>query len=353
LKVNNNKVAIIANDQNSNHSGSWTSEWVDYCEKTRLDFKVFSSHSLNIIEDIRDYNVLLWHFSGYNLHDMLIARSILYSAKAMGLKVFPDFEEAWHFDDKMAENYMLHAINAPIPKYYHFYTLDKLVEWLDENPQFPIVAKLKNGSGSNNVKLINDRTEAIKYGLRMFKKGFNSSPSIIFKASSNVRSAKKVSTFINRAKRIPEFLCTVKNAREFPKEHGYVLFQEVIPNDGYDLKIVVIGNKLSFIVRSVRKGDFRASGGGDLFFDKNYVTRNILETAFATNDALSFKCMGYDYIVHNKTGEAKIVETSYGFSHSALLQAGGYFDRRGNWYDVPLNAPKEILKNLLTTPVNA
>jgi len=156
-----------------------------------------------------------------------------------------------------------------------------------------------------------------------------------------------------RAKRIPEFIRTLRGAREFPNERGYVLFQEFVPNDGYDLKIVVIGDKLSYIVRSIRKGDFRASGGGDLFFDKNYVTKNIIDTAFATSDALNFKCMGYDYVVNNKTGEAKIVEISYGFSHTALLQAGGYFDRNGNWHDDPLNAPKELLKNLLDTSKNA
>ena len=347
------KVAILTNKHGDNHSGLWTSVWIDFCQSKELDFKVFPAHSLNIIDDIRGYDVLLWHFSGYNFQDMLMARSILYSAKAMGLKVFPDFEDAWHFDDKLAENYMLQAIKAPIPKFYHFYTMDKLVEWLDNNPQFPIIAKLKNGSGSHNVRLINNRREAIKYGRRMLKKGFNGSPSLIFKASSNIRSAKSISTFINRAKRIPEFIRTLRGAREFPNERGYVLFQEFVPNDGYDLKIVVIGDKLSYIVRSIRKGDFRASGGGDLFFDKNYVTKNIIDTAFATSDALNFKCMGYDYVVNNKTGEAKIVEISYGFSHTALLQAGGYFDRNGNWHDDPSNAPKELLKNLLDTSKNA
>ena len=57
--------------------------------------------------------------------------------------------------------------------------------------------------------------------------------------------------------------------------------------------------------------------------------------------------MGYDYVIDNKNGEAKIIEISYGFSHIALLQSGGYFDRNGKWFDEPLNAPEEILKNLL------
>jgi glutathione synthase/RimK-type ligase-like ATP-grasp enzyme len=133
----------------------------------------------------------------------------------------------------------------------------------------------------------------------------------------------------------------------FAKESGYVFFQEYIPNDGYDLKIVVIGDKLSYIGRKTRKGDFRASGGGDLFFEKSLVTENIISSAFSTSDRLGFQCMGYDYVVDNDNKTGKIVEISYGFSHYALMQAGGYFDRSGKWYNEPLNAPAEIIKNII------
>lgn len=56
--------------------------------------------------------------------------------------------------------------------------------------------------------------------------------------------------------------------------------------------------------------------------------------------------MGYDYVVNSKTAEGKIIEISYGFSYQAVLQAGGYFDKKGKWYNEPLNVPNEIIKNL-------
>jgi hypothetical protein len=181
----------------------------------------------------------------------------------------------------------------------------------------------------------------------MFNNGISSSPSLFYKAQSNIKTSKSIDTFIKRAKRIPEFLMTLAQSKHFPNEKGYVYLQKFIPNDGYDLKIVTVGNKLSFIGRNIRDGDFRASGGGDLFFDKSRVTKDIIDSAFKTSDLLGFKCMGYDYVVDNKTGKGIIIEISYGFSHKALLQAGGYFDREGNWINEPLNAPKELLENLL------
>ncbi|GHT33432.1 hypothetical protein AGMMS49574_19080 [Bacteroidia bacterium] len=114
------------------------------------------------------------------------------------------------------------------------------------------------------------------------------------------------------------------------------------------MKVVVVNDiKLGFIARHIRKNDFRASGGEDIYFDKSLVTKNIIDSAFYVSDQLGFQCMGYDYVVDSKTGKGQIVEMSYGFSHTALLQANGYFDRNGKWYDEPLNAPEEILENIL------
>jgi len=59
------------------------------------------------------------------------------------------------------------------------------------------------------------------------------------------------------------------------------------------------------------------------------------------------RIVGYDYVVDDKTGKGKIIEISYGFSHEALLGANGHFDRDGNWNSEPLNAPVELLKNLM------
>lgn len=52
---------------------------------------------------------------------MLFARSVLSAAKEAGLHVFPDFADAGHFDDKIAQAYLLEAIEAPTPKNYVFF----------------------------------------------------------------------------------------------------------------------------------------------------------------------------------------------------------------------------------------
>lgn len=338
------RVAIHYNESIFKHSTSWHFAWIDYCKANNIDYGIVDCYRHDILQTLKGYDCLLWHFSHYSLQDMLFARSILISAKNMGLKVFPDAYTSWHFDDKVAETYLLESIQAPIPQSFMFYTLEDFLKWFNAECVFPIIAKLKCGSGSQNVQILKSKNDAFEYAKKMFGRGLAATPSILYKGSSQLKSTKNWSTFVSRIKRIPDFVESFTKARKLPRQQGYVYLQEFIPNAGFDLKVVVIGDKLSFIARRIRKGEFRASGSGSFYFDKSLVTKNIIDSAFMISDKLKFQCMGYDYVIDNRDNSEKIVELSYGFSHTTLLQAGGYWDRNGEWHDGPLNAPEEVIK---------
>lgn len=343
------KILINKTKNATSHSTSWNNPWIAYAEEHGIPYETADLLACNAIEKLRGTDCLLWQFGQYRYAQMLETRSILYSAKLMGIKVFPDYPEAWHFDDKIAEMYALQAVGAPIPKSWIFYDMDSLKQNLEKGDfTFPIVAKLRTGSGSHNVKLIRNRTELLKYAKTMFfKGGFDSSPSLAFKTISNVRSSHDFKTFMAKVKRAPEFLRTRRGAKEFPNEKGYVYLQEFIPNDGFDMKVVVVGDKVSGLHRPIRTNDFRASGGGETLHDKSLFTKELIEMVFKTTDALDLQCIGYDVVIDNRNGKPVIIEMSYGFAHEAVMKLGGYFDRSGIWHDEPLNAPAELLHNML------
>lgn len=340
------RILVHGKENSVVHSTSWAPVWAEYCKEKNIEYKIVDLFSNDPSKILKGYDCLLWHFGNYVYADMLEARSILYTAKHLGLKIFPDFNDSWHFDDKVAETYILKAINAPIPQSHILYDMETLKKSL-KDLEFPIVAKLRTGSGSHNVKLIKGESQLLSYAKKMFTRGFSPAPSLIYKTSSNIRSSHDWKTFVSKYKRIPEFLRTLKGAKQFPNEKGYVFLQEFIPNDGYDMKIVVVGDKLSGLYRPIRSHDFRASGGGEVLYDKNLITKDIVDTAFSTADKLGTKCIGFDYVLDNRTNKGIIVEMSYGFSHTAILGAGGYYDRDYKWHEEPLNAPAELLRNLL------
>ena len=340
---------LINQRQGKQHSTLWVAPWEEYLKEHGIEYDKVDLFAVDAVATLKNYDVLLWHFGQYIHTEMLEARSLLYSARLMGLKVFPDFNDAWHFDDKVAEMYALQAIGAPIPRSQVFYGMETLEEALEGGRiEFPVVAKLRSGSGSHNVTLIRSRGQLLRYARRMFGQGYNPAPSLIYKTSSNIRSSHDRATFMAKLKRAPEFLRTLRSARRFPREKGYVYLQEFIPSDGYDMKVVVVGDKLSGLHRPVRSHDFRASGGGEVRYDRGLFTENIIRSAFAAADALGLKCVGFDYVVDRRTGEGKIVEMSYGFSHTAVMGLGGWFDRDCRWHEGALNAPVELLENLIS-----
>lgn len=336
-------------DEGKVHSTNWALEWARSCERNGIEFDYIDCYSMTSIRDLESYDALFWHFSHYSKRDMMFARSILRSVKALGLKVFPDTEDMWHFDDKVAQDYFLKSLNINVPESRVFFTSNSVKEWLDENPVLPVVAKLRCGSGSQNVRLLDSKAEVLKYADTMFQKnGFSTIPSVAFKTKSNILSVKSVADIVARAKKIPDFINTLAKSRSLDREQGYLYVQSLVANDGFDLKVVVVGNKLSFIGRRSRGDDFRASGGGDLFYDKDLITPEVIDLCFNASDSIGSSCMGFDVVVDQSSGKPYIIEMSYGFSYAALLDNGGYWDRQHNWINESLNAPEDVLMTVLS-----
>jgi glutathione synthase/RimK-type ligase-like ATP-grasp enzyme len=260
---------------------------------------------------------------------------------------FPAFDDYWHFDDKIAQAYLLSSIRAPTPSNWVFYTLEEVSNWLLTSPQFPIVGKLKVGSGSNNVQLFQNTNQVKSFAKKMFLRGINASPNPIFKIRSNLQSSRSLGDVLSRLKKAPNFFFSLISAKQLEREKSYVYLQEFIPGAKFDVKIAVVGEKLSFIGRKIRMGDFRASGGGDLFYDRSLITKKIIDIAFNVADRIGSQCLGLDFVINPIDSEPYIVEISFGFSSLALENCGGYFTRSGEWVSNPLSAPKEILFNLI------
>jgi glutathione synthase/RimK-type ligase-like ATP-grasp enzyme len=329
------------------HSTSWVPEWITFCEENNIPHDLIDFYQNDILDRIKNYDCMMWHFSGYVPQDMKFARSILYACKIRNIRTFPDFNTVWHFDDKVAESYLLQSVGAPVAKSWVFYDRTEALEWTKNFTKFPVVAKLRCGSGSNNVILIKNKAQCRRYIWKMFGSGLKSSPGIFFKAKSNYSSSRSWQERIARMKRAPEFFRGWRLAKQFPRESGYVFFQEFIPNDGYDIKLVVVGEKGSFLTRSVRKNDFRASGGGAFTYQRDLVPDNVPESAFAVAKQLEFKSMGFDYVVDRRDGIGKIVEMSYGFSNNAVIGCGGYWDTYLVWHQEPFNPAREVIRNLV------
>src|SRR5215831_7076014 len=103
------------------HPGSFSDRWILYCTEHRIPFKLVNCFASDVIQQLADVDALLWHWGHADSRAQLMARQVISAAEALGLVVFPNSATCWHFDDKVAQKYLLEAVGAPLAPTNVFY----------------------------------------------------------------------------------------------------------------------------------------------------------------------------------------------------------------------------------------
>jgi len=172
-------------------------------------------------------------------------------------------------EDKITQYELLRMDDFPMIETFISYDLSETLKKLPEL-KYPLVTKCCTGAGSLGVELVNDSLEAEKI-------------------SKSVFSSRGRTTFW-----------------PYYRQKNYVYFQEFLPNQGYDLRVIVVGNIVMGYYRDVPKGDFRASGMhkvryGDIPEDAIRLGRKV---ANKFNEIV----MAIDMLRDSKNGELHITE---------------------------------------------
>ena len=83
------KIAIHQDEKMFKHASVWVPECKSYCEEKGIECDIISCYDSDIINKLRGYDAVLWTMQNYVKADLMEARSILNSAKKMGLKSSP------------------------------------------------------------------------------------------------------------------------------------------------------------------------------------------------------------------------------------------------------------------------
>ncbi|MGQ0556514.1 MAG: ATP-grasp domain-containing protein [Nitrospiraceae bacterium] len=275
-----------------------------------------------------------------------MARDVIMAVETMGVKVFPSTPTCWHFDNKIAQKYLLEAIGAPLVPTYVFYNLKEALSWIDR-ASFPKVFKLRRGAGSSNVKLAHSATEARALAERAFSSGFSPVSPYGQDALKRYRVAKERGDLLSVVKRLPRVFATIQgNRKMMGRERGYIYFQDFIPGNDFDTRVTVIGDRAFAFTRNVRPGDFRASGSGDVVYDTDRINRRCVEIAFNVTRKVRSQSMAFDF-VSGENQQPFILEVSYGYSSQVVHSCPGYWDSRLNWCEGQVWPQDAILIDLL------
>ncbi|MGD0381900.1 MAG: hypothetical protein ABSA77_00165 [Thermoguttaceae bacterium] len=331
------------------HSGSYSDRWIEYCNGRGIPFRVVDCRKSDVIFQLRGVDALLWHWSQDSVEDQLIARQVISAAQHMGLVVFPNAITSWHFDDKIAQKYLLEAVQAPLVPSHVLLNEAEAFDWI-EKATYPQVFKLRCGAGADNVRLVRNKKEARYWCERMFGRGVPSISSGYFADfKTRARRVKNFKVFIEKFKRMFKVIRNNSMARRMlPMQKGYVLFQDFMPDNEFDVRVSVIGGRIFSFLRLNRPGDFRASGSGRIVYDLNKIDHRCLKIALEITRHIDAQCMAFDFLFTAEKVPC-ICEISYGFLSKAVYDCPGYWDEHLNWHEGHYWPEDLILEDIITT----
>jgi len=329
---------------------SASDSWIEYCEKNNIQYKIVDAYANDIIKQVADCDAFMWHFHHNIYKDNLFAKQLIYVIEKQLHKItYPDYDTCWHFDDKICQKYLLESINAPLIPTYIFYSRNEALAWNNQTG-FPKIFKLRSGAGSNNVQIAENSNHAKKLIDKSFSSGFQKNKHLL--------------RIVQRWHQFRKGSCTLKwfikgivtpysyKEQFYKEEIGYSYFQDFIPNNEFDIRVLVIGNRAVAAKRMNRENDFRASGSHNAIFDKKQIDIDYVKTAFDINKKLKMQSVAFDFL-KNQNNEILISEISYCCGNKDYSPLGGYWTSDLQWHECEkINYCDWIMEDVIETIKN-
>ncbi|MBR8759095.1 ATP-grasp domain-containing protein [Porphyromonas levii] len=327
--------------------GSFSDHWIAYCKEHNIPYKCVNPYDTDIVAQVADCDAFMWHHHHGHYRDVVFAKQLLFSLEQAGKVVFPDFKTGWHFDDKLGQKYLFESLGIQAAKAWAFYDKESAYKWIEQTT-FPKVFKLRGGAGSANVKLARTPQQAKAFVRKAFGRGYSASnPMLSLKTEWN-RFIKGEGRFYDVAKYIALLLFPqIRGGNMLPRHKGYVYFQEFIPNEGFDYRLEIVGDKAIAMVRMARAGDFRASGGHDDRFDANLIPKDVIDFAFECSEKLGVQSVALDIVQEKETKKLYLIEVSYCYGVDDDEFAHGYWTRDDNHHQEPFNGIHWMIEKVI------
>jgi hypothetical protein len=230
----------------------------------------------------------------------------------------------------VGQEYLLEALKTDLVRTWVFYDKKTALDWT-EKTTFPKVFKLRGGAGSQNVRLVRTKSDAHSLINIAFGKGF---PAYDAFGSVKERIRRwrigKTDAF-DVLKGFARLVKPPRYAKVMGNEMNYIYFQEFLPNNDSDTRIIVIDGKAFALKRMVREKDFRASGSGMFKYEREVFDERCVQLSFDYTKKLNAQCVAYDY-VFDQNNNPKLVEISYGFANKVYDPCSGYWDEQLQWH---------------------
>jgi|HubBroStandDraft_4_1064222.scaffolds.fasta_scaffold79212_2 hypothetical protein len=308
-------VAIHPGEQVSPGRTPSSTRWSEFLGSSGFEVRWVDVRSADILDQLTGCHAFMWNWLHFDGSERIARRLLPVIERELRIPVFPDQRTCWHFNDKIAQAYLLKALQIPIPQTWIWFDRRRAEEWASQ-AHYPLVLKLATGGQSKNVRLISDFWEARRWIDCLF------SFYIIELDDGHPSLCRKL-------RRIAASLKSQGLLRSTGHEPntGYVLFQEFLPDNRFDTRVTVVGNRAFAFRRFNRPHDFRASGSGNLDTDPINIDEEFVRLAFLTSKKTRSQSCAIDGLYRGC--DHVVGEVQYSFISSLVYSCPGHWELNG------------------------
>jgi len=325
---------IVAIHRDTAYDDRYGDAWARCLEARGIEVRWVDLTRADAIAQVAGADGAMWRWGHLPADKRVAPRVLAAIAHVLGIPVLPDHATAWHYDEKLSQYYLLAGAGFPMPPTWIFWDAASAHRWAAA-ARYPKIFKLSAGSSGLNVAQVRSAEAAGALIDRMFGAGI--AGGLVEEAPA---AAPPRPTLARRARAAARALLGRPAWTPAPPappcwdvERGYAYFQEWVPDNAFDTRVFVTGERVFAYRRFPYPGDFRASrAGGPRDFDPAQIDPRCLELALAISRRYGFQTMAYDIMLFE--GEPVVLEISYtyGFLHG---ECPGYWTPGLAWVPRP------------------
>jgi glutathione synthase/RimK-type ligase-like ATP-grasp enzyme len=241
-----------------------------FLENNTFSYDFYDLRSSDWLENSRNFDLFIGILSSEFSHLQEMRKKFFILEKMLGKKCFPSYKHMILYEDKTLETYIAKVAGLHFAPTYIFNNKKEALTAI-HNLHFPLISKIDPESGSMGVQWVADQHRAARIIKQAFSQKGRATQSLYF------------------------------------RQTDYVYFQDFVPNDGFDIRVIMVGSYAFGYYRKVPQGDFRASG-------MNLVEKRELPAA-----AIQLARQAYQFIkspmlvvdmIHDSKGNYFIIEIS-------------------------------------------
>jgi hypothetical protein len=330
------RIAIQPDNQllRSGRRQSFSDRWQELAGPLGYEVRLVDSFKPDFFTQLEGCDGFMWWFAHVSFPRLFAKRLMVAVQHGQGIPVFPSWQTIWHFDDKIAQQYLLQAADIPTPQTWVFWRRKQAITFCQQ-AQYPLVIKLATGITSENVRLLRSFAEARYWIKRLFGYGM---------FALRRRSLRR---WGHRALR---WLVKGQYPSYGDLQKGYLLIQEFLPGNEFDTRVTVIGDRAFAFRRFNRPNDFRASGSGRIDHRPDLIELDAVRLAFQVARALGTQSLAVDVLRRDR--EFVLNEISYYYEGWAVAECPGHWKccegDRLEWIGGRMSPEDAIIEDFLT-----